>query len=179
MCARFIAHEGSATHDRSERLTDFEARLQALLRQEDALQFAEFTNDTAFAVGLRLVEAARKGSLVLTVDIRRNGHQLFHVALPGTSPDNDAWIERKNRVVNRFGHSSFYMGTLFASQQSTLDERALLDPRKYAAHGGAFPVIVKGVGPIGTITVSGLPQEEDHALVVRVVADYLGVALNA
>jgi uncharacterized protein (UPF0303 family) len=65
------------------------------------------------------------------------------------------------------------------SQQSTLEERALLDPREYAAHGGAFPVIIKGVGPIGTITVSGLPQEEDHALVVRVVADYLGVALDA
>ncbi len=159
-------------------MQDYERLLDTLLQQEDALQFTEFTNDIAFAVGVSLVEAARKDQKAITVDICRNGQQLFHCALPGTSLDNDEWIKRKNRVVNRFGHSYYYMGVHFASKGTTIQERALLDPTEYAPHGGAFPVIVKRVGVVGTITVSGLPQQEDHQLVVEVLAEFLGVTLE-
>lgn len=158
-------------------MDDWEPLLQRLLRQEDVLQFAEFSNETAFDVGMRLVEAARRERKPITIDICRNGQQLFHCALAGTAADNDEWIKRKNRVVNRFGHSSFYMGQRYASKGTTIQESALLDPTEYAAHGGAFPVIVKGVGVVGTITVSGLPQQEDHEFVTRTLAEYLGVAL--
>ena len=160
-------------------MDDYERILRDLLRQEELLQLRELTNDTAIAIGLRLLEAARAEQKSLTIDIARNGQQLFHCALPGTSADNDAWIQRKNRVVNRFGHSSFYMGQLYASKGTTLHERALLDPAEYAAHGGAFPAIVQDVGVVGTITVSGLPQQEDHELVVRTLAAHLGVALES
>lgn len=158
-------------------MDDWEPLLQRLLRQEDVLQFAEFSNETAFDVGMRLVEAARRERKPITIDICRNGQQLFHCALAGTAADNDEWIKRKNRVVNRFGHSSFYMGQRYASKGTTIQESALLDPTEYAAHGGAFPVIVKGAGVVGTITVSGLPQQEDHEFVTRTLAEYLGVAL--
>lgn len=158
-------------------MDDWEPLLQRLLRQEDVLQFVEFTNETAFDVGMRLVEAARRERKSITIDICRNGQQLFHCALAGTAADNDEWVKRKNRVVNRFGHSSFYMGQRYASKGTTIQESALLDPTEYAAHGGAFPVIVKGVGVVGTITVSGLPQQEDHEFVTRTLAEYLGVAL--
>ena len=160
-------------------MTDHARLLSALLKQEEALQFTAFTNDTAVEVGLRLVDAARQERMGVTVDVCRNGQQLFHCALPGTSLDNDEWIKRKNRVVNRFGHSSYYMGMTYASKNTTIQESSLLDPTRYAAHGGAFPVLIKGVGVVGTITVSGLPQQEDHQLVVRVLADYLGVSLEA
>jgi uncharacterized protein (UPF0303 family) len=102
---------------------------------------------------------------------------LFHCALAGTSADNDEWIRRKNRVVNRFGHSSYYMGILYKSKNTTIQDSTLLDPSLFAPHGGAFPVIIKNVGVVGTITVSGLPQQEDHQLVVQVLAAYLGVTL--
>ena len=149
--------------------------LRELLQQEDLLQFPTFTNATAWVVGGKIIEAARSAGQAITVDICRNAQQLFHYALPGTSADNDAWIVRKNRVVNRFGHSSFYMGTLYKSRGTTIQESALLDPTQYAAHGGAFPLSIREVGVVGTITVSGLPQAEDHALVVRVLSEHLGV----
>jgi uncharacterized protein (UPF0303 family) len=159
-------------------MEEYPALLQRLLHQEEVLQFSAFTNEIAFEVGNKLVEYARNNQKSVTIDICRNGQQLFHCALAGTSADNDEWIKRKNRVVNRFGHSSFYMGNHYKSKGTTIQESALLDQREYAPHGGAFPVIVKDVGVVGTITVSGLPQQEDHELVVQVLADYLGVKLE-
>jgi uncharacterized protein (UPF0303 family) len=150
--------------------------LAALLAEEDELQFATFTNDTAWALGERLVRTARERGLAVTIDIRRGDQQLFHCARPGTAADNDAWIERKNRVVRRFGHSSFYVGESLRADGVTIAERLLLDEREYAPHGGAFPVIVRDVGPVGTVTVSGLPQEEDHRLVVEVLRAFLAEA---
>jgi uncharacterized protein (UPF0303 family) len=145
--------------------------LAELLAQEEELQFSTFTNDDAWALGSALVEAAR--GLPVAIDIRRGDQQLFHAALAGSAADNDAWIERKNRVVRRFGHSSFYMGTTYRLDGTSIGERHLLDEAEYAAHGGAFPLIVRDVGVVGTITVSGLPQEEDHRLVVETLRAFL------
>jgi uncharacterized protein (UPF0303 family) len=144
---------------------------EELLTQEAELQFERFDNDTALALGQALVDAARRDSLAVTVDVRRGEQQLFHAALPGTAADNDAWIERKNRVVRRFGHSSFYVGRQL--EGTTMEEKFLLDGARFAAHGGAFPVIVRDVGVVGTVTVSGLPQADDHQLVVAVLRAFL------
>jgi uncharacterized protein (UPF0303 family) len=159
-------------------MDDAERILETLLHQELMLQFDNFSNETACAVGMALVERAKSEGKAVTVDVRRHGQQLFHFALPGTSPDNDQWLVRKERVVRRFGHSSFYMGQRYASRHTTIEESALLDPRRYAAHGGAFPAIVRGTGPVGVIAVSGLPQDEDHELVVRTLAEFLNVTLE-
>jgi uncharacterized protein (UPF0303 family) len=109
----------------------------------------------------------------VAIDVRRNGQQLFHVALDGTARDNDEWIRRKNNVVDRFGHSSYYVGALCRSEGRSLAELFLVDPREYADHGGAFPVIVEGVGVVGTVTVSGLPQADDHRMVVEAIERFL------
>jgi uncharacterized protein (UPF0303 family) len=151
-----------------------EARLlKKLLKQEHDLQFREFTNETAIAIGNRLVEIGLHESLPIAVDIRRASQQLFHAALPGSTPDNDAWIERKSRVVLRFFHSSFYMGVRFRSQGTTIEAKYLLPESEFAPHGGAFPVIVRSVGVVGCITVSGLAQEDDHDLVIRVLREFI------
>ncbi len=147
--------------------------LAELLAQEEELQFTTFTNTTAWELGCALVDAAQRDRLGVTIDIRRGDQQLFHAALPGTTPNNDVWIENKNRVVRRFGHSSFYVGTEHRLDGTTLAERERVDPTLYADHGGAFPVIVRGVGPVGTVTVSGLPQADDHRLVVDVLRAFL------
>ena len=148
---------------------------EELLAQEAELQFQRFDNDTALGLGQALVAAAREAGLAVTVDICRGEQQLFHAALAGTAADNDAWIERKNRVVRRFGHSSFYVGLLLGLEGTSIEEKFLIDPTLYAAHGGAFPVMVRHVGMVGTVTVSGLPQAEDHRLVVTVLREFLGL----
>ncbi len=147
--------------------------LQQLLQEEQELQFMSFNEDTAWKLGSQLVERAQGQGLPVTIDITRGTHQLFHASLRGTSPDNDEWVKRKVRLVYRFGRSSFYIGQLLKSKGKRIEEAYLVSETEYAAHGGCFPVIVKGTGIVGTVTVSGLPQEEDHKLVIQAIRDYL------
>ncbi len=157
-------------------MTEYDSLLKELEEQEAELQFERFTNDAALEVGLSLVEAARSGHHAVTIDIERVGQQLFHYAFAGTSPDNDQWIVRKNRIVDRFHHSSLYIGTRLKKSGKTLEEKYYLSTAEYAPHGGAFPIILKGTGVVGTVTVSGLSQEEDHALVVQALRKYLAAS---
>jgi uncharacterized protein (UPF0303 family) len=97
----------------------------------------------------------------------------LHVAMEGTTPDNDQWIRRKNNVVNRFGHSSFYIGRRLNNLSQTIEEKYFVSSTEYTAHGGGFPIILAHTGVIGTVTVSGMSQQEDHELVVTVLRKFL------
>ncbi len=149
------------------------ALIATVQEQEARLQFIHFTNDDAWQLGGLLVDLARESAAPVVIDIRRNGQQLFHYALPGTSADNDSWVERKCAVVNRFGHSSYLVGLRYRLAGRSLDNQPWLDPRLYAAHGGAFPITVVGVGVVGTVAVSGLPQEDDHQMLVDAIERFL------
>nr|ACN58963.1 cellulase precursor [uncultured bacterium BLR10] len=140
--------------------------LATLVRQEQLLQFDSFTNDTALELGLRVIELARAAHKTVAVNITRDGLVLFHHGMQGTTADNLNWIRRKSNLVNRTGHSSFYTHTEVKNGGGDYDAIPTLDPREFAAHGGSFPLVIKGAGPIGTITVTGLPGAEDHAMVV-------------
>ncbi|SHN55486.1 Uncharacterized protein, UPF0303 family [Geodermatophilus obscurus] len=148
--------------------------LAELAAEEEELRFDGFTNDDAWDLGSALVAVARRDGAPVAVDVSRHGHQLFHAALPGTSPDNDSWVRRKTRVVHRFGHSSLFVRQASIERGTTFEEQFGLDPQLYAAHGGAFPVIVRSVGPVGAVVVSGLPQLEDHRMVVAAIRAHLG-----
>lgn len=151
-------------------LTELVARIEA---QEVQLVFRTFTNADAWRLGCALVARAEADRAPVAIDIRRGEQQLFHAALAGSNADNDAWIERKCRLVRRFGVSSYLFGRRLALSGRTLRESTLLDETQYAAHGGAFPINVEGVGPIGTIAVSGLPQDVDHQLIIDVLTEFL------
>lgn len=151
--------------------------LATLGAQEDRLTFVSFTNDDAIGLGMHAIGLARRDGLAVTVAVQRGDQQLFHMALDGTNADNDSWVQRKVRVVRRFEMSSLRMGAGLRLSGTTMSEARLLDEREYAAHGGAFPIRVANVGVVGVVTVSGLPQRHDHALVVTAIAEFLGVTL--
>jgi uncharacterized protein (UPF0303 family) len=153
-------------------MTDATYSLADLAAEEEELQFTAFTNEDAWELGTALVTAAREQGAPVAIDISRNRHQLFHAALTGATPDNDSWIRRKARVVHRFGHSSLFVRQSSLERGTTFEEEFGLDPARYAAHGGAFPIIVRSVGPIGVVVVSGLPQVADHRMVVSALRSH-------
>lgn len=147
--------------------------LESLLEQEERIQFERFDHDLAMQIGLELVSRAKADGLPIAIDVSAYGQCLFHAAMPGASPDNAEWVKRKIRVVHRFGHSSMYMGELCRSKGVTLEEKYMVDAKEFSPHGGCFPLRLSGSGLIGTVTVSGLPQRDDHALVVAVLEQVL------
>jgi len=148
-------------------MENFADLLETLTRQEKELQFTAFGGDTALALGLKVVELAKERQKSVTVNITVNGQVLFHHAMQGATPDQADWIRRKNNVVARFGRCSFYIGIDHKHRGVAFDEIKYLDPLDYAANGGAFPITIKDTGIIGTVTVSGMRQAEDHAMVVE------------
>ena len=156
-------------------MAEDEVLLTELLAQEERLQLAGFEHEDAFRLGMMLVERARASAMALTIQITRVHQVLFQVAMPGTVLDNDHWVRRKTATVYRFGHSSYYMGVSCRARGVTLPERYGVDPTDFAEHGGAFPIRVRGVGLVGVVAVSGLPQADDHALVVEILERHLAV----
>jgi len=75
--------------------------------------------------------------------------------------------------VEHFGHSSFYERRRHEVNGTTFEEATSLRFPEYAAAGGGFPLIVRGTGPVGVVLVSGLPMEEDHALIVEALEAFL------
>jgi uncharacterized protein (UPF0303 family) len=148
---------------------DIAEDLALIARQEAELLFPSFDYDTAWRLGVSLRELALSRKQSIVIDIRRFGqpHQpLFYTALGGT-PDNARWVQRKSNVVARFHRCSYAIGLTLEQNNRTFSERYNLPDADYAAHGGCFPIHVAGAGIIGSITVSGLTQREDHNLVVE------------
>ncbi|MGW0913275.1 heme-degrading domain-containing protein [Streptomyces sp. NPDC002784] len=165
-----MTHSSGITPKFTPEITPTVEELEA---QERRLVFRAFTPDDAWRLGTLLVEMARERQAPVAIDIHRAGQQLFHAALPGATPDNDAWIARKRRVVERYHSSSYLVGARSRAKGTTFEDSSRLDPDVYAAHGGSFPLTVEGVGVIGAVTVSGLPQLEDHRFVVEALEEFL------
>ncbi len=149
-----------------------EFTLEELLAQEEQLQFKSFSHEAALKLGLTILGRAKNGEFgQVAVNVELNGTSLFLHLMEGTNQDNIAWIARKKRVVDRFHHSSLYMGMEWKSRGADFNE--LLDKSEYQALGGSFPLIIKGVGVVGSVTVSGLPDRLDHKLCVDGIRQYL------
>ncbi len=147
--------------------------VRALEDDERRLVLRRFDNTDAWRLGSTLAGWATERGLDVVVLIERNGHELFHAVLGGATPDNDAWARRKINVVRRFEASSYLVGRRLAATGRALDADWGVDPAGFAAHGGAFPIRIAGVGVVGVVAVSGLPQAEDHALVVAALETLL------
>ncbi|GAA3608463.1 UPF0303 protein [Agrococcus terreus] len=135
--------------------------------EERELVLPAFDRDDAWALGSRLRDAATDAGLPIVIGIVVAGQRVFHAALTGATPDNDAWLERKTRATLHYQRSSLGVGEQFRARGWTFEADSRLDPREVAGNGGVLPIAVRGVGVVGAVGVSGLPQLDDHAFVVE------------
>jgi uncharacterized protein (UPF0303 family) len=175
-------------------MPNFEADRAFIHEQERQLILPAFDAHVAWSLGATLRRLALErgeargetnsqarseaSALPLAIDVRRFGTPaqiLFHCELPGTTPDNGRWIERKSNVVARFHRSSYAVGLFLAQFETTVPQKYALPDADYATHGGAFPIAVANAGILGSVTVSGLPQREDHNLVVEALCLHLNL----
>lgn len=191
-----------------------ERLLPILLKEEEELQFTQFTNDDSLILGSELVANAKKEypGQGIAILITRNSQILFQHAMKGNrlptvvffsflflsvcsgpllssfkqsvlnrltsatekkktigaTVDSENWLRRKNNTVVRLQHSSYYIGRSLASKgQKEMEQAYKVSMTDFACHGGGFPLLIKNVGCVGAVVVSGLKQDQDHALVVK------------
>jgi uncharacterized protein (UPF0303 family) len=147
--------------------------LERVALQERELRLPAVDMQLAWELGTRLRTLAVERGLRIVIDVRRFGQPLFYAAMEGTTPDNVEWVRRKSNVVARFHRSSYGVGLNLKAKNDSLEARGLpiVD---YASHGGSFPLVVAGTGVVGSVTVSGLAQRDDHELVVEALCGLLG-----
>ena len=147
--------------------------LDELLDQEVRLALPALNEDDAIAIGQRILGRAQERDLPVTIEVRRASRVVFRAARTGTNAHNDMYVAGKARIVERFGHSTMYERLRYELEGTTFAEATSLAFPEYAPHGGGFPLIVAGTGPVSVAIVSGLPQEADHALIVEVLGEYV------
>lgn len=104
----------------------------------------------------------------LTVKIILGQRVVAFLADAGTAGDNAAFLDMKINTVMGCGHSSLWWFHHLRSTGRTLPDVIWADPRQVTDLGGAVPLFLAGQ-VVGAIAVSGLPHEDDHALIMRVV----------
>jgi uncharacterized protein (UPF0303 family) len=151
--------------------------LEEILAQEAELQFDSFTASDALAIGLeacRIAPATYGKPVAVHIDF--DEYPLFTHFMDGTGANNLFWVNVKKNVVKKFGHSSLYVGLECKSRGTTFLADSGLGEDEYRAEGGCFPLVIRGRGRVGTITVSGLKGEEDHAVAVEAIRSRLSGA---
>lgn len=145
-----------------------------LLAEENALIFDSFTAADALAIGLEACRIAKDEiGKPVAVHIEFDDYPLFTYFMDGTDADNLYWVTAKKNVVKRFGHSSLYVGVECRSRGTTFISDTGLPETEYRAEGGSIPLAIRAKGRVGTITVSGLTGEEDHAVAVSAVRSFM------
>jgi uncharacterized protein (UPF0303 family) len=143
--------------------------------QETELAFDAFDEATAFEIGSALRARALAENWPIIVDIQLWDRPLFYAAMPGSTGSNTDWARRKRNVVKMFLKSTYRMMLEQGGESALFAERYGLSASEYVLAGGGFPIHIKGVGVIGVIAVSGLPQRQDHAIIVDALCDHLGL----
>jgi len=147
--------------------------LESLIEQEQSLQLVSFNQDVAWQLGCAIKQAAEDKGASISIEIYGFGQTLFQFCMPGSSADQLDWIRRKRNAVLYYGHSTYYLSQYNESKQRVFETQPHIDPSQYCAHGGSFPIRIKGSGLVGAVTASGLASIEDHDLVVEALQQAL------
>jgi uncharacterized protein (UPF0303 family) len=144
-----------------------------LLAEEEFLCLPSVSITEAIEIGEIAKLLGESRELPIAIEVRLGDWIVYHVSLPGSTPENNWWISRKARTVMLKQHSTMYERV--SAEERGVDwhkENNLLD-ETHAIHGGGLPLIAKNDGFTGVLLISGLPQVEDHLLGVEVLTEFL------
>ena len=140
---------------------------EELLKLEKDLSFDRLTHEDIHDIAEHIIRRVKEEKLG-RVGIRAvvNGLLIYQYLM--NDKEEDSWLLRKQRTVEKFGHSGYYLWAL--QQENHKDDRYVQDER-YAICGGGFPISIGGMR-VGTFCVSGLAHEKDHQLIVDAFRDF-------
>ena len=87
-----------------------------LRNQEQKLVLPNFDVSSAIEIGDIAKSLATSRSLPILIEVRLGDWIIYHVSLPGSTPENDRWISRKARTVILKHHSTMFERVLAEEQ---------------------------------------------------------------
>ncbi|MBO9112472.1 MULTISPECIES: heme-degrading domain-containing protein [Rhizobium/Agrobacterium group] len=141
--------------------------LESLATEQQELQLERFDYDFAWALGQEIRARASAENAPVAIEISHGLSPVFTTLLPGATIDNLDWTARKRAVAHRFHKSSLAVRLEAEAGGYDFNDRFRLPNDSFVASGGGFPLIMRGGTLIGTACVSGLPDTDDHRLIVE------------
>ena len=144
-----------------------------LLVEEQKLILQTLDISTALELGVLAQNIGINRGLPIAIEVRIGDWVIYHASLPGSSIENNLWLERKAKVVKLKHHSTLYERVKSEEQFVDWFVSNMESEVDYAIHGGGLPLITKEDGFVGASIISGLPQLDDHLLGVEVSTLFL------
>ena len=144
-----------------------------LLKEELLLTLPKLDVADALEIGQIASAFGTEHGLPIAVEVRIGDWIIYHASLPGSTVENQGWIDRKARVVMLKQHSTLFERVSATERGVDWFAENKLTNATHAIHGGGLPLITQGDGFAGVLLISGLPQIEDHLLGVKVLTEFL------
>lgn len=131
------------------------------MNKENLPSFKNFTHQMAFDMGtLALAIVKERQYRRIGVRISLEDKLVFQYLMDGKN--EDIYLKGKEKVVQTTKHSSDYV---FNHKDEFVE---LLDDKSFCVSGGAIPIFINDECK-GSISISGMTQEADHALSLEVL----------
>jgi len=146
---------------------------EELIQEERALMLPKLEVIDALDIGEIAKDKGSERNLPIAIEVRIDNWIIYHASLPGSTSENQWWVDRKARVVLLKHHSTLYERVSAQERGVDWHKENNLKDETHAIHGGGLPLITKDQGFVGVLLISGLPQVEDHLLGVEVLTEFL------
>ncbi len=146
------------------------SKYEELMANDFVIGEGPWDQATAIELGEALRKRGESESKPVAVAVIFDEQRIYHVGLPGTSQNNDEWIDRKIRTVDMTHHSSLAL-RVKADEMGVKEEDMGFKAGHLAVCGGGFPLYTDGKF-VGAAIVSGLPHEVDHQILVDVITAF-------
>ena len=140
-----------------------------ILKLETNFIFESFAPSDAYQIAEFIIGKMNEEGKSVGVRINYKDVIIFQYLMNDKFESCLDWLSRKERVVQKFGHSSFYI--FLDSMDNYTKYQEIINDKTYAVCGGSFPIIVNNE-MMGSITVSGLRPHEDHQLIIEALNSY-------
>ncbi|MDO4976107.1 MAG: heme-binding protein [Eubacteriales bacterium] len=154
-------------------MEELKNKMNQVKEQQKSIVVKSFTNAEAFDLGSYIYEKALKEGKPVAISVTRNRQKLFYAATEGTTVENDHWVMRKENAVYFFNKPTFETGLYMQIRNDNIWDKYGLERGEYSQNGGCIPIMAEGFGMIGTATVSGMSQAEDHIFVTEAVLEWI------
>ena len=144
-----------------------------LIKEEQILTLPSLDLAGALEIGEIAKSLGVLRNLPIAIEVRLGDWIIYHVSLPGSTPENNWWMLRKARTVMLKHHSTMYERVSAEERGVDWHKENNLPDETHAIHGGGLPLITRNEGFVGVLLISGLPQVEDHLLGVEVLTEFL------